>query len=103
MSKTKKKNKFAKKMDKRVEDRMKELYNDKDFRLQMESEVTDFKTPEDINKYQEQAAILSRKEAKNLPSPIEPEEEDEEPNRSLCCGAEYDEDIARCPDCKENC
>ena len=23
--------------------------------------------------------------------------------RSMCCGVLYDEDIARCPECKENC
>lgn len=25
-----------------------------------------------------------------------------EPKLTLCCRAEYDEDIARCPECKEN-
>jgi len=28
--------------------------------------------------------------------------EEDQPKLTLCCRAEYDEDIARCPDCKEN-
>lgn len=58
----KKRSKFEREMDKRVDARMKELYLDKDFRLKLEAEAKELKTIEDIAEYNMQAAENSRKE-----------------------------------------
>ncbi|MFW6172679.1 MAG: hypothetical protein ACOC5T_02940 [Elusimicrobiota bacterium] len=63
--KAKKRTKFEREMDKRVDARMKELYLDKEFRLKLEKEVADLKTLDDLAKYQKNSANISRQEIEN--------------------------------------
>lgn len=53
---------FERKMDKRVEKRMQELYKNKEFRIQLEEEMEKIKTLDDLNNYQQNAAKNSRNE-----------------------------------------
>ena len=55
---------FNRRMNKSVQKRVEELYNDTDFRLQLEKETEQLDTIEKINKYQDKAGKLSRDEIK---------------------------------------
>jgi len=55
---------FEKKMDKRVEKRMQELYMDKEFRIQLEKEMEEIEGLDDLNNYQKNAEKKSREEIK---------------------------------------
>jgi hypothetical protein len=56
------KNKIPKKIEKLIDKRMKELYKDIPFRLELEKEMKSIKSIDDLNQYQKLAESISRSE-----------------------------------------